>query len=70
MVGTFYRAASPADPPFVQVGTVVRPGDTLCIIEAMKLMNLVTAETAGTVLQIIPANEQPIQFGQPLFVIA
>ena len=70
MVGTFYRAASPGAKPFVEVGDTVQVGDTLCIIEAMKLMNEIEADKAGVVKQILAENGQPVEFGQPLFVIA
>jgi oxaloacetate decarboxylase alpha subunit len=67
MVGTFYRAPAPDAPPFVEVGTRVKPGQTLCIIEAMKLMNELTAETAGQVVRILAENGQPVEYGQVLF---
>lgn len=69
MVGTFYRASSPTSGPFVEVGSVVKPGDTLCIIEAMKLLNEIECEVSGTVKQVLVENGQPVEFGQPLFVI-
>jgi acetyl-CoA carboxylase biotin carboxyl carrier protein len=69
MVGTFYRASSPETPPFVEVGTAVTAGQTLCIIEAMKLMNEITAETAGSVRKILVDNGQPVEFGQALFLL-
>jgi acetyl-CoA carboxylase biotin carboxyl carrier protein len=69
MVGTFYRASSPGAEPFVQVGSVVKAGDTLCIIEAMKLLNEIDAETAGTVKAILVENGQPVEYGEPLFII-
>lgn len=69
MVGTFYRAASPDSPAFVQVGTKVAAGATLCIVEAMKLMNEIEAEMSGTIVEILVENAQPVQFGQPLFKI-
>ena len=69
MVGTFYRAPSPDSPPFVDVGQSVKTGDTLCIIEAMKLMNEIEAEHTGTIEKILVENAQPIEFGQPLFLI-
>ena len=68
MVGTFYRAASPGSKPFVEVGDTVKEGDTLCIIEAMKLMNEIEADAAGVVKAILVENGQPVEFGQPLFV--
>ena len=70
MVGTFYRAASPGSKPFVEVGDAVEAGDTLCIIEAMKLMNEIESDKAGVVKQILAENGQPVEFGQPLVVIA
>ena len=69
IVGTFYAAPSPDADPFVKVGDRVAVGDTLCIIEAMKLMNEVEAETAGTIKQILVSNADPVEFEQPLFVI-
>jgi acetyl-CoA carboxylase biotin carboxyl carrier protein len=70
MVGTFYRSSAPASPAFIEVGSVVKEGDTLCIIEAMKLLNEIDADVAGTIKQILVENGQPVEFGQPLFVIA
>jgi acetyl-CoA carboxylase biotin carboxyl carrier protein len=70
MVGTFYRAASPGAKPFVEVGDPVQAGDTLCIIEAMKLMNEIESDKSGVVKQILVENGQPVEFGQPLVVIA
>ena len=67
MVGTFYLAPKPGAPPFVSVGDKVGAGQTLCIVEAMKLMNEIEAEFAGTILEILVENESPVQFGQPLF---
>ncbi|HNC52477.1 MAG TPA: acetyl-CoA carboxylase biotin carboxyl carrier protein [Accumulibacter sp.] len=69
MVGTFYRASSPGAEPFVEVGSVVKVGDTLCIIEAMKLLNEIEAEFAGTVKAILIENGQPVEYGEPLFII-
>jgi len=69
MVGTFYRAASPGAKPFVEVGDTVQVGDTLCIIEAMKLMNEIEADKAGVVRQVLAENGQPVEYGQPLVVI-
>ncbi|TFW34026.1 acetyl-CoA carboxylase biotin carboxyl carrier protein [Massilia horti] len=69
MVGTFYRASSPGAPAFVEVGATVKEGDTLCIIEAMKLLNEIDADVSGTIKQILVENGQPVEFGQPLFVI-
>lgn len=69
MVGTFYRAGSPGAPPFVEVGQSVKKGDTLCIIEAMKLMNEIESDVDGVVKAILVDNGQPVEFDQPLFVI-
>jgi len=69
MVGTFYRAASPDAGPFVEEGTAVRKGQTLCIIEAMKMMNEIEAETAGRIVKILCENAQPVEYGQPLMVV-
>ncbi|BCO31770.1 acetyl-CoA carboxylase biotin carboxyl carrier protein subunit [Thiohalobacter sp. COW1] len=69
MVGTFYRAPSPGATPFVEVGQRVNAGDTLCIIEAMKMLNQIEADKAGTVVAILVENGQPVEFGEPLFVI-
>ena len=69
MVGTFYRSASPGAEPFAEIGTVVKEGQTICIIEAMKIMNEIEADKAGTVRQILCENGQAVEFGQPLFVI-
>jgi len=69
MVGTFYRAANPEAEPFVQPGTKVEPESVICIIEAMKVMNEVRAETAGEIVEILAENGQPVEFGQPLFRI-
>ena len=69
MVGTFYRAASPGAPSFVEVGSQVKEGDTLCIIEAMKILNEIEADKSGTVTQILGENGQAVEYGQPLFVI-
>jgi acetyl-CoA carboxylase biotin carboxyl carrier protein len=70
MVGTFYRSSSPGSPTFVEVGSSVKEGDTLCIIEAMKLLNEIDADISGVIKQILVENGQPVEFGQPLFVIA
>ena len=70
MVGTFYAAASPESAPFVAVGQTINIGDTLCIIEAMKIMNPIEAEVAGTVVAIIAQNGSPVEYGQPLFLIS
>lgn len=69
MVGSFYRAASPTSKAFVEVGQSVKVGDTLCIIEAMKMMNQIQADKAGVVTQILVENGEPVEFDQPLFVI-
>jgi acetyl-CoA carboxylase biotin carboxyl carrier protein len=69
MVGTFYRSSSPGAPAFVEVGATVKEGDTLCIIEAMKLLNEIDADISGTVTKVLVENGQPVEFGQPLFVI-
>jgi acetyl-CoA carboxylase biotin carboxyl carrier protein len=67
MVGTFYASSSPEAKPFVQVGTVVKEGETICIIEAMKVMNEVKAEVSGVIAEICAENGKPVQFGQALF---
>jgi acetyl-CoA carboxylase biotin carboxyl carrier protein len=69
MVGTFYRSSAPGAPAFVEVGATVKEGDTLCIIEAMKLLNEIDADYSGTITKILVENGQPVEFGQPLFVI-
>ena len=69
MVGTFYNAASPGSPPFVQVGDRVNSGDILCIVEAMKMMNQIEAEVSGTIKSIRVQNGDPVEYGQILFVI-
>ena len=69
MVGTFYRSSTPGGKPFVEVGTVVKAGDPVCIIEAMKIMNEIESDQAGTVTQILCENGQAVEFGQPMFVI-
>ena len=68
-VGTFYRSPSPEAPSFVEVGSVVRPGQTLCIVEAMKLMNEIEAEVSGTVIEVFAQNGKSVEFGQKLFRI-
>ncbi|CAM2152365.1 MULTISPECIES: acetyl-CoA carboxylase biotin carboxyl carrier protein [Paraburkholderia] len=70
MVGTFYRAPSPGADPFVQVGDTVKEGQTLCIIEAMKLLNEIESDVAGVVKEILVENGQAVEYGQPLFVVA
>lgn len=69
MVGTFYRSAQPGSAAFASVGSEVKVGDTLCIIEAMKLMNEIEADCAGTIKSVLVENGSPVEFGQPLFVI-
>ena len=69
MVGTFYRSSAPGSAAYVEVGATVKEGDTLCIIEAMKLLNEIDSDKAGVVTQILVENGQPVEFGQPLFVI-
>ena len=69
MVGTFYRAASPTSANFVEVGSTVKKGDILCIVEAMKMMNHIEAETSGTIESILGENGQPVEYDQPLFTI-
>ncbi len=69
MVGTFYAASAPGNPPFVEVGSTVKQGDTLCIIEAMKLLNEIEAETSGVIKQILVENGHPVEYAQPLFII-
>jgi acetyl-CoA carboxylase biotin carboxyl carrier protein len=70
MVGTFYRSATPGGSAFVELGSTIKEGDTLCIIEAMKLLNEIDADISGVVTQILVENGQPVEFGQPLFVIS
>ena len=70
MVGTFYRSATPGGPPFVDVGQSIAEGDTLCIIEAMKLLNEIEADKGGVIKAILVENGQPVEYGEPLFVIA
>ncbi|MES0873547.1 acetyl-CoA carboxylase biotin carboxyl carrier protein [Sinimarinibacterium thermocellulolyticum] len=69
MVGTFYRAPSPGAKPFVEVGQTVKPGQVLCIIEAMKMLNQIEADKAGVIAEILVENEKPVEFDQPLFII-
>ncbi|HRE30909.1 MAG TPA: acetyl-CoA carboxylase biotin carboxyl carrier protein, partial [Candidatus Berkiella sp.] len=69
MVGTMYRSPSPTQPPFVEIGSTVKAGDTLCIVEAMKMLNQIEADISGTIVAILVENGQPVEFGQPLFVI-
>jgi len=69
MVGTFYRKASPTSPAFAEVGQTVKKGDTLCIVEAMKMMNHIEAETSGVIESILVEDGQPVEYDQPLFTI-
>ena len=69
MVGTFYRSSTPSAKPFVEVGNQVKVGDTLCIIEAMKMLNQIEADKAGIIKAILKENGQPVEYGEPLFVI-
>jgi acetyl-CoA carboxylase biotin carboxyl carrier protein len=69
MVGTYYSAPAPGAKPFVQIGSKVETGDTLCIIEAMKMMNQIESDAAGTVVAILAENGDPVEYGQPLFII-
>lgn len=69
IVGTFYRASSPESAPFVEVGSRVKKGQVLCIVEAMKLMNEIESEIDGTVIKVLVENGQPVEYGEPLFLI-
>jgi len=69
MVGTFYRSSSPGSSAFVEIGSVVKEGDTICIIEAMKILNEIEADKSGTVSKILSENGQAVEYGQPLFII-
>jgi acetyl-CoA carboxylase biotin carboxyl carrier protein len=69
MVGTFYRSSSPGAKPFVELGSQIKEGDTVCIIEAMKILNEIEADKSGTVTRILGENGQAVEYGQPLFVI-
>ena len=69
MVGTFYRSANPGSAPFVDIGKSVNAGDTLCIIEAMKLLNEIESDFTGSIKQILVENGQPVEYGQPLFIV-
>ena len=70
MVGTFYGCPSPDEPPYVKVGDSVKEGDTLCIIEAKKIMNQIEAESSGTILKVLAEDGNPVEFNQPLFIIS
>ena len=70
MIGTFYRAPSPDAKPFVDVGSTVKAGETICVLEAMKLMNEIEADASGTIKAILVENGQPVEYGQALFIIA
>jgi acetyl-CoA carboxylase biotin carboxyl carrier protein len=70
MVGTFYRAPSPDAKPFVEVGQSISEGQTVCIIEAMKLMNEIESDAGGVIKAVLVENGQPVEYGQPLFIIA
>ena len=69
MVGTFYRTPAPEAPPYIEVGQVIEPGQVICIIEAMKLMNEIKSEIKGRVLEVLVDNTEPVEFGQPMFLI-
>lgn len=69
MVGTFYRASSPGAKPFVELGDTIKEGETICIVEAMKILNEIEADKSGTVTQILVENGQAVEYGQPLYVI-
>lgn len=69
MVGTFYTSPAPGAKPFVDIGSIVKPGDTLCVIEAMKMMNQIESEVAGRVVSVLVENGSPVEFGQALFII-
>ena len=69
MVGTFYRSSSPGAKPFVEIGSQIKEGETICIVEAMKILNEIEADKSGTVTRIICENGQAVEYGQPLFVI-
>jgi acetyl-CoA carboxylase biotin carboxyl carrier protein len=69
LVGTFYKAPSPQSPPFVELGAIIKQGDTLCIVEAMKVMNEIKSEHNGTVKEILVENGKPVEYGQVLFII-
>ncbi len=70
MVGTFYRAPQPEAPPYAEAGQIIEPGQVICIIEAMKLMNEIKSEIKGKIIEILVDNAEPVEFGQPIFLIA
>ena len=69
MVGTFYRAPAPEAPPYAEVGQIIEPGQVICIIEAMKLMNEIKSEIKGKIVEVVVENAEPVEFGQPLFFV-
>ncbi len=69
MVGTFYRAPTPEAPPYAEVGQIIEPGQVICIIEAMKLMNEIKSEIKGKIVEVVVENAEPVEFGQPLFFV-
>ena len=69
MVGTFYRSPSPEAPPYVEAGGIIEPGQVICIIEAMKMMNEIKSEIKGKILELLVENTEPVEFGQPMFLI-
>ena len=69
MIGTFYRSSSPDKPPFIEVGTVIKPGDTVCVIEAMKLFNEIESEVSGRVVKVLVNDSTPVEYDQPLFLV-
>ena len=69
MVGTFYKAPAPDAKPYVEIGQIIRPGQVVCIVEAMKLMNEIEAESTGRIVEVLVENAKPVQYGQPLFLL-
>ncbi|MFM7309596.1 MAG: acetyl-CoA carboxylase biotin carboxyl carrier protein, partial [Flavobacteriales bacterium] len=69
MIGTFYRSPSPDKPPFIEVGTIIKPGDQVCVIEAMKLFNEIESEISGKVVKVLVNDASPVEFDQPLFLV-
>ncbi len=69
MIGTFYRSANPDSPAFVEVGSTIKPGDTVCIVEAMKLFNEIESEVSGKIVKVLIDNSQPVEYDQPLFLV-